>query len=115
LPSSGSSTRSGVLTPTNRSDERVFLGRVIGELVSTVKHTSLLGRKLLVVERLSETLEPLDDSILAVDAVDAGRGDTVLVVDEGGSAALVTGLDNPPIRTVIVGVIDRVDLEEAAP
>jgi len=89
----------------------VFIGRVIGEVVSTVKHPSLHGRKLLVVERLSENGEPLRDSMLAVDSVDAGPDDVVLVMDEGSSAALVTGLDNPPIRTVIVGVIDRVDLE----
>jgi len=89
----------------------LFLGRVIGEVVSTVKHASLGGRKLLVVDMLAPDGTPLGESVLAVDSVDSGVGDLVLVVDEGSSAALVTGLPDPPIRTVIVGVVDRVDAE----
>jgi ethanolamine utilization protein EutN len=89
----------------------VFLGRVIGEVVSTVKHASLAGRKLLVVDMLATDRTPLGESVLAVDSVDAGVGDFVLVVDEGSSAAVVTGLSDPPIRTVIVGVVDRVDAD----
>ena len=89
----------------------MFLGRVIGDVVSTVKHPALSGRKLLVVERLDEYCRPRGDSVLAIDSVDSGPGDTVLVIDEGGSAAIVTGLPDPPIRTVIVGVVDRVDVE----
>ncbi|HYW68691.1 MAG TPA: EutN/CcmL family microcompartment protein [bacterium] len=89
----------------------MFIARVIGEVVSTIKHDALHGRKLLVIEKLTEGGDPTGDSQLAVDSVDAGEGDTVLVLDEGGSAGLVTELDNPPIRTVIVGVIDSVDIE----
>jgi len=89
----------------------VFLGKVIGEVVATVKHASLAGRKILVVEMLAPDRRPLGESVLAVDSVDAGVGDLVLVVDEGSSAAVVMGLQNPPIRTVIVGVVDRVDEE----
>ena len=89
----------------------MFLARVIGNVVSTIKHPALQGRKLLVVERLNESGASVGDSLLAVDSVDAGTGDTVLVVDEGGSAAIVTGLPEPPIRTVIVGVVDRIDIE----
>ncbi len=90
----------------------MFIARVIGEVVSTIKHPALKGRKLLVVEKLTERGVPTGDSQLAVDSVAAGEGDTVLVLDEGSSAALVTNLDNPPIRTIIVGVIDSVDIED---
>jgi ethanolamine utilization protein EutN len=90
----------------------MFTARVLGEVVSTVKHESLRGKKLLVVDRIGTDGASLGESLLAIDSVDAGVGDTVLVVDEGGSAAIVTGLSNPPIRTVIVGVIDRIDIEE---
>jgi ethanolamine utilization protein EutN len=90
----------------------VFIARVIGEVVSTIEHPTLRDKKLLVIERLTEHGEPTGNSQLAVDSVDAGEGDVVLVLDEGGSAGLVTGLDNPPIRTVIVGVIDSIDIEE---
>ncbi len=89
----------------------MFIGRVIGEVVSTIEHAALRGMKLLVVEKLDTDGRSLGDSLLAVDSVDAGTGDTVLVLDEGSSAALVTGLDDPPIRTVIVGVVDRIDIE----
>jgi microcompartment protein CcmK/EutM len=90
----------------------MFIARVIGEVVSTIEHQTLRDKKLLVIERLTERGEPTGESQLAVDSVDAGDGDTVLVLDEGGSAGLVTNLDNPPIRTVIVGVIDSIDIEE---
>jgi len=90
----------------------MFIARVIGEVVSTIKHPALSGRKLLIVEKLTERGEPTGDSQLAVDSVSAGEGDTVLVMDEGSSAALVTNMDNPPIRTIIVGVIDSVDIED---
>ena len=91
----------------------MFIARVIGEVVSTIEHPSLNGRKLLVIERLDESgTKSTGDSLLAVDSVDAGTGDRVLVLDEGSSAGLVTELDNPPIRTVIVGVIDTIDIEE---
>ncbi len=90
----------------------MFIARVIGEVVSTIKHPALRGKTLLVVEKLTERGEPTGDSQLAVDSVSAGEGDRVLVLDEGSSAALVTDLDNPPIRAVIVGVIDSVDIED---
>ena len=90
----------------------MFLARVIGDVVSTIEHESLHARKLLVIERIGLDGAGLGETLLAVDTVDAGFGDTVLVVDEGGSAGLMTGLDNPPIRTVIAGVVDAVDLEE---
>ena len=89
----------------------MFLAKVIGDLVSTIEHSALRGRKLLIVERVDESVRPTGRTLIAVDSVDAGAGDTVLVVDEGGSAAMVTGLPDPPIRTVIVGVVDRIDIE----
>ncbi len=89
----------------------MFIAKIIGEVVSTLKHHALDGRKLLVIEKLDTDRKPLGDSLLAVDSVGAGVGEVVLVVDEGSSAALITGLDNPPIRTVIVGIIDRIDVE----
>jgi len=90
----------------------LFLARVIGDVVSTVKHESLRARKLLIIERVGESGEPLGDTLLAIDSVDAGDGDIVLVIDEGGSAAMITGQKEPPIRTVIVGIVDRIDVEE---
>ncbi len=89
----------------------MFLARVIGEVVSTIKHASLHAQKLLIIDRLNLDDSVAGDTQIAVDSVSAGVGDIVLVVDEGGSAAIVTGLKDPPIRTVIIGIVDQFDVE----
>ena len=95
----------------------MFLARVTGEVVSTIKHAVLAGRKeLLAVPIDPRTLEPNAGAtaVIALDFVGAGLGETVLVVDEGNAAALVTGLVDPPIRTMILGVVDEVRVGPAA-
>jgi microcompartment protein CcmK/EutM len=83
---------------------------VVGEVVSTVKHEALSGWKLLIVE-MEEGGAPTGEELIALDAADAGPGDRVLVHDEGSGAAQVMGTGRGPVRTMIVGVIDRVDGE----
>lgn len=91
----------------------MFIARVAGEVVSTIKHPVLSGRKELLVEPLDpRTLAPTGGKVIALDFVDAGLGETVLVVDEGNAATLVTGLKDPPIRTMILGVVDEVRMGE---
>ena len=88
----------------------MFLGRVVGDLVATLKHDSLRGARLLWVEPVDPAGQPLRRPRrlrLAVDTVDAGPGDRVLVLDEGNGAAQVLGRPRGPIRTVIVGVVDE--------
>lgn len=89
----------------------MYLARVSGEVVATVKHGDLAGRKLLVVQPVDPRDEPVGRPAIAVDAADAGAGDLVLVADEGNAAAQVLERGRGPIRTVVVGVVDRVDLE----
>ncbi len=88
------------------------LGRVIGKVWATAKEETLEGRKILLVRPTDVHGRPHGEALLALDTVDAGPGDPVLLVDEGGSAGIALGLDNPPIRTVIVGVVDEVRIEE---
>jgi len=85
------------------------VGRVIGTVVVTLKHTALARSKLLVVQPLD--LEGRDDGtpLAALDHVDAGVGDRVLVLDEGSSASQILGRPRGPIRTLVVGVVDAVD------
>ena len=88
----------------------MYIGRVIGNVVATIKHPSLEARKLMLVRRLD-----IDDNLtsaydIAVDDVQAGPGDRVLVLDEGSSARQILGGDNFPIRAVIVGIVDDVDV-----
>ena len=91
----------------------MFLGRVVGELVSTCKHPALHGARLLWVERLDAAGRPSGKRVLALDSVDAGTGAQVLVLDEGNGAAQVLGRPRGPVRTVIVGVVDEVCVEES--
>ena len=92
----------------------MILARVIGDLVATQKHPSHEGRKILVVQPLNLDGTDRGDAVLALDAVDAGVGDRVLVVQEGWSA--MTSVDRPqsPIDMAVVGVVDSVTLDESA-
>lgn len=86
----------------------MILGRVVGTLVSTINHPFYEARKLLVVEKTDPAGGPLPDYLVAVDAVDAGVGEWVLVLDEGNGARQVLGVPNAPVRSVIVGIVDAV-------
>jgi ethanolamine utilization protein EutN len=88
----------------------VKVGRVIGRVWATAKDEHLHARKILLVRPLDLDGRAQGEAYLAVDSVEAGAGETVLVVDEGNAAGQVLGLDQPPIRTVIVGVIDAMDV-----
>ena len=92
----------------------MILARVIGNLVATKKHPSHEGRKILVVQPLNLDGTDRGDAVLALDAVDAGVGERVLVVQEGWSA--MTSVDRPqsPIDMAVVGVVDSVTLDEGA-
>ena len=86
----------------------LFLGRVKGEIVSTIKHPSWTGRRALIVDRVDPGGKELGSYIVAFAAVDAGVGQTVLVLDEGNSARQVVNDPQAPIRSVIVGIVDEV-------
>ena len=87
------------------------IARVVGHVVATIKAPVFEGRRMLVCELLDPDLTPSGGYNLAVDSVGAGVGETVLVLDEGNSARQLLELDGAPIRTVIVGIVDTVELE----
>jgi ethanolamine utilization protein EutN len=93
----------------------MLIARVIGDAVATMKNASHEGQKLLLVQpvQLDQTT-PRGDAVLAVDAVDAGPGDLVLVVTEGFSAMTAVGRPDSPIDMAVIGVIDCIDLVEIA-
>jgi len=92
----------------------MLIARVIGELVSTQKHSSHHGRKALVVQPLDLDGSNRGDPVIALDAVDAGVGDKVLLVTEGFSAMTSVGRPESPIDMAVVGVIDRLDIHEGS-
>jgi len=86
----------------------VKLCRVAGNVVATVKHPGFHGHKLMIVQPLDERGTDAGATFLAVDLVQAGPGDTVLVMQEGNGVRQILKAEKLPIRSVIVGVVDAV-------
>ncbi len=82
------------------------IGRVAGSVVSTIS-APVFNRRLLLVDLLDPEGGSTGAYLIAVDAVDAGAGETVLVLDEGNSARQVLEAPNAPVRAVVVGVVDE--------
>ena len=89
----------------------MILARVLGSVVSTLKHPAYDDAKLMVVQPVQPDGNDGGDTLLAIDTVGAGAGETVLVLRQGVAAAQVLGVDRPPIRSVIVGIVDQVVFE----
>jgi len=90
----------------------MLIGRVIGDVVATQKAPSHVGRKILVVQPLNLDGSDRGEAVLALDAVDAGIDDRVLLASEGYCAMTSVGRPNSPIDVSVIGVIDSVDLIE---
>ena len=89
----------------------MLLGRVVGTVVATRKDERLMGSKLLVVRNIDPHGKDEPTYMVAVDTVDAGNADRVLVVT-GSSARMASGLKDCPVDAAIVGVVDAVTLKE---
>ena len=83
---------------------------MIGDVVATQKATSHEGRKILVVQPLQLDGTDRGEAVLALDAVDAGVGDRVLLATEGFSAMTAVGRPNSPIDAAVIGIIDAIEL-----
>ncbi len=86
----------------------MILGIVTGSITSTINHRFYDNRKLLIVDKTDPQFRPTGQYVICIDAVDAGIGQRVLVLDEGNGARQVTDWPNGSIRSVIVGIIDEV-------
>ena len=86
------------------------VGRVAGTVVSTIKIPVLDEHRLLLCDLLDWAGKPSGYTI-AVDVVDAGVGDTVLILDEGSSARQILGLESGAIRAVVVGIVDQLTVD----
>lgn len=82
------------------------VGRVVGTVVSTINNEIFENRKLLVCDVFDAAGVP-EGYTIAVDVVDAGAGETVLILDEGNSARQVLGLAGGPVRALVVGIVDQ--------
>ena len=99
----------------------MLLADVVGTVVMSVKHASYAGEKLLQIQPLDEQLRPAGAVLVAVDRVQVGIGDRVLVLREGSGIRQILGRDQGktideaikmevPIRTLIVGIVDAVEV-----
>lgn len=87
------------------------LAWVIGQLVATIKHPDHQGCKLLLVEPLDARGRKSTPGLVAIDAVDAGVGDVVLLLEEGKGARAVLESDSVPCEAMIVGIVDHLQLK----
>jgi ethanolamine utilization protein EutN len=86
------------------------VGRVIGNVICTVRHESYDEKRILMVQELDLDGRPRERVRVAVDYVGAGVGDLVLVGGAPGVAANVFGLEKAPIRDLVMAIVDRVDV-----
>jgi microcompartment protein CcmK/EutM len=89
----------------------VLLAKIVGTVVATRKDPRLVSNKLLVARTVDPRGKAESGYVVAVDTVDAGVGDTVLIVS-GSSARMASGLKDCPVDAAIVGIIDSVDVQE---
>ena len=90
----------------------MLIARVVGDIVATQKDPSHQGRKILLVQPLNLDGSDRGEAVLALDAVDAGIGERVLLSSEGFCAMTAVGRPNSPIDTAVIGIIDEVSLIE---
>ena len=88
----------------------MYLGKVCGKIVSSVKHHSFKNKKILLVRPILPDNTEKSSTMTAVDTVGAGVGDIVLVAAEGRSAAEILKFDTRmPLRSIIVGIVDHIN------
>lgn len=90
------------------------LAVVIGNITSTIQNPAYKGCKLLLVENVDLNLCKNGNVTMAVDTVDAGIGDIVLVAREGKTASDILGIKQAPVRSVIVGYVDSMSIVKQA-
>ena len=90
----------------------MILGKVIGNVVSTIVVEAYKSRKILVVQPVNPDGNPSGKSFLAIDAVQAGVGDIVLTLEEGNSARqIINEPDSGTVKLVVAAIVDAVTLE----
>ncbi len=87
----------------------MLLARIVGTVVATRKDERLVSQKLLIVRPVSPQGKPEGSYLVAVDTVDAGFGEIVLVVS-GSSARMASGMKDCPVDAAIVGIVDTIDV-----
>ena len=85
------------------------IGRVVGSLVSTIKHRAYASTKILLVQPVDLGGKPEGAEMVCVDTVGAGAGELVLVCKEGAAARQVLKKEYAPVRSLVIGIVDSVE------
>lgn len=85
----------------------MLLGTVIGHATSTIKHPSMGGLRLLIVQPVGSERQPDGDVQVAVDKLGAGPGDLVVLNSDGKAARELVGNDKTPVRFFVIGIVDE--------
>src|SRR5215471_6579436 len=93
----------------SRHDRTVLLAKIVGTVVATRKDPRLVSNKLLVARPIDPRGKAEGNYVIAVDTVDAGVGETVLIVS-GSSARMASGMKDCPVDAAIVGIVDAVEV-----
>lgn len=91
----------------------MLIARVIGDLTATRKHATHEGKKLLLVQPLNLDDTPRGEPLVAVDSVNAGMGQRVLLTQDGYAAFTSVGLGLSPIDAAVIGIVDHIELSSA--
>ena len=82
------------------------IAKVVGTGTATIKHRSMLGQKLLIVQPQLVDQQPDGDPLVAVDGVGAGIGDMVMITSDGAGARKLLKTDATPVRWTVIGICD---------
>ena len=89
----------------------MILARIVGTVVATRKDPRLVSSKLLIARPMDPQGKPEGSYLVAIDTVDAGVGETVLIVS-GSSARMAAGLKDCPVDAAVVGIVDMVEVTD---
>ena len=87
----------------------MILAKIVGTVVATRKDERLVSNKLLIARPMDPHGKPEGSHLVAVDSVDAGVGETVLIVS-GSSARMASGMKDCPVDAVVVGIVDTISV-----
>jgi len=91
----------------------MILARVLGNIVATQKNLRYANARIMLCQQITPEGEDMSMTVLALDSVDAGEGDVVLIVQEGwGASTAATKEAGAAIDSAIIGVVDRIDLHK---
>ena len=89
----------------------MILAKVVGTVVATRKDPRLVSSKLLIARSMDPRGKPEGTYVVAIDTVDAGFGETVLIVS-GSSARMAAGMKDCPVDAAIIGIVDEIEISD---